>query len=98
MHFRLVDGKCVAYARFDSTSLLKRSFFFTFLLSNRFSFLLFFGFYHFAIGQGVRENSPAHWYKNRSVVKASMKARQMLTWILGKEDSKFKNCENLQVL
>lgn len=48
--------------------------------------------------QGGRENSPAHWYKSRSVVRASMKARQMITWILGKEDSKFKNCENLQVL
>ncbi|XP_055918133.1 GTP-binding protein RAD isoform X2 [Eupeodes corollae] len=47
--------------------------------------------------QGHRE-SPAHWYKSRSVVLASMKARQMLTWILGKEDSKFKHCENLQVL
>lgn len=48
--------------------------------------------------QGSRENSPAHWYKSRGVVRASMKARQMITWILGKEDSKFKNCENLQVL
>lgn len=48
--------------------------------------------------QTGRESSPGHWYKNRNVVKASMKARQMITWILGKEDSKFKNCENLQVL
>lgn len=48
--------------------------------------------------QGARENSPAHWYKSRGVVRASMKARQMITWILGKEDSKFKNCENFQVL
>ncbi|XP_049295296.1 GTP-binding protein RAD isoform X4 [Anopheles funestus] len=48
--------------------------------------------------QGIREPSSAHWYKNRSVVRASMKARQMITWIFGKEDSKFKNCENLQVL
>ncbi|CAD7092649.1 unnamed protein product [Hermetia illucens] len=48
--------------------------------------------------QGSRENSPAHWYKNRNVVRASMKARQMLTWIFGKEDSKFRHCENLQVL
>ncbi|XP_055379994.1 GTP-binding protein GEM isoform X3 [Condylostylus longicornis] len=48
--------------------------------------------------QGERENSPAHWYKSRSVVRASMKARQMITWIFGKEDSKFKHCENLQVL
>ncbi|KAH8401822.1 hypothetical protein KR009_008074 [Drosophila setifemur] len=50
-------------------------------------------------GDGPRDaNSPAHWYKSRSVMLASMKARQMLTWILGKEDSKFKHCENLQVL
>ncbi|XP_017073061.1 GTP-binding protein RAD isoform X2 [Drosophila eugracilis] len=49
--------------------------------------------------QGPRDaNSPPHWYKSRSVMLASMKARQMLTWILGKEDSKFKHCENLQVL
>ncbi|XP_001987330.2 GTP-binding protein RAD isoform X2 [Drosophila grimshawi] len=49
--------------------------------------------------QGPRDgSSPAHWYKSRSVMLASMKARQMLTWILGKEDSKFKHCENLQVL
>ncbi|KRG04468.1 GTP-binding protein RAD isoform X2 [Drosophila mojavensis] len=48
---------------------------------------------------GTRDgSSPAHWYKSRSVMLASMKARQMLTWILGKEDSKFKHCENLQVL
>ncbi|XP_071635983.1 GTP-binding protein RAD-like isoform X1 [Temnothorax longispinosus] len=40
----------------------------------------------------------AHWYKSRGVVRASMKARQMLTWLFGKEDSKFKNCENLHVL
>lgn len=39
----------------------------------------------------------AHWYKNRGVVRASMKARQMFTWIFGREDSKFKNCENLNV-
>ncbi|XP_062544924.1 GTP-binding protein RAD isoform X2 [Armigeres subalbatus] len=48
--------------------------------------------------QGCIEPSSAHWYKNRNVVRASMKARQMITWIFGKEDSKFKNCENLQVL
>ncbi|XP_066995560.1 GTP-binding protein GEM [Anabrus simplex] len=44
-----------------------------------------------------REGSP-HWYKSRGVVRASMKARQMFTWLFGKEDSKFKNCENLHVL
>ncbi|GAB0092549.1 GTP-binding protein RAD [Sergentomyia squamirostris] len=48
--------------------------------------------------QGSREGSSPHWYKSRSVMRASMKARQMITWILGKEDSKFKNCENLQTL
>lgn len=49
--------------------------------------------------QGIREPSPSsHWYKNRNVVRASMKARQMITWIFGKEDSKFRNCENLQVI
>ena len=39
-----------------------------------------------------------HWYKSKGVVRASMKARQMLTWLFGKEDRKFKNCENLHVL
>lgn len=53
---------------------------------------------NFFLFQGSRESSPAHWYKSRGVVRASMKARQMITWILGKEDSKFRNCENLQVL
>ncbi|XP_031836984.1 rad, Gem/Kir family member 3 [Nomia melanderi] len=55
--------------------------------------------------QGCAENRAAngtegsgHWYKSRGVVRASMKARQMLTWLFGKEDSKFKNCENLHVL
>lgn len=44
------------------------------------------------------EPSRPHWYKSRSVVRASMKARQMFTWFFGKEDSKFKNCERLDVL
>lgn len=39
-----------------------------------------------------------HWYKNRNFIKASLKARQMLTWVFGKEDTKMKNCENLHVL
>ncbi|CAH0767660.1 unnamed protein product [Bemisia tabaci] len=47
---------------------------------------------------GREGSSSAHWYKNRGVIRASMKARQMFTWIFGKEDSKFKNCENLQIL
>ncbi|ODM90944.1 GTP-binding protein REM 1 [Orchesella cincta] len=41
---------------------------------------------------------PDTWSKHRGVWKASVKARQMLTWLLGKEDSKFKNCENLHIL
>jgi hypothetical protein len=44
------------------------------------------------------KEGSAHWYKSRGVVRASMKARQMFTWLFGKEDSKFKNCENLHVL
>lgn len=47
---------------------------------------------------GLSEVGGARWYKSRGVVRASMKARQMLTWLFGKEDSKFKNCENLHVL
>ncbi|XP_065211874.1 GTP-binding protein GEM [Planococcus citri] len=43
-------------------------------------------------------SSNHRWYKNRAVVRASMKARQMFTWIFGREDSKFKNCENLHIL
>ncbi|OXA46812.1 GTP-binding protein GEM [Folsomia candida] len=39
-----------------------------------------------------------HWCKHRGILKASAKARQMLTWLLGKEDAKFKNCENLHIL
>lgn len=50
-------------------------------------------------GNGTsNEGGGGHWYKSRGVVRASMKARQMLTWLFGKEDSKFKNCENLHVL
>lgn len=39
-----------------------------------------------------------HWYKNRNFVKAGLKARQMFTWVFGKDDTKLKNCENLHVL
>ncbi|XP_076385886.1 rad, Gem/Kir family member 3 [Megachile rotundata] len=48
-------------------------------------------------GNGTSDGG-GHWYKSRGVVRVSMKARQMLTWLFGKEDSKFKNCENLHVL
>ncbi|KAG7211438.1 hypothetical protein KM043_010723 [Ampulex compressa] len=49
-------------------------------------------------GGNTGSEGSGHWYKSRGVVRASMKARQMLTWLFGKEDSKFKNCENLHVL
>jgi hypothetical protein len=49
-------------------------------------------------GSGGSGMDAEHWYKSRGVVRASMKARQMLTWLFGKEDRKFKNCENLHVL
>ncbi|XP_031348879.1 GTP-binding protein GEM-like [Photinus pyralis] len=45
-----------------------------------------------------RDHHQQQWYKSRGVVRASMKARQMFTWLFGKEDSKFKNCENLHIL
>ncbi|XP_017773796.1 PREDICTED: GTP-binding protein GEM-like [Nicrophorus vespilloides] len=48
--------------------------------------------------QNDRDGSQQQWYKSRGVVRASMKARQMFTWLFGKEDSKFKNCENLHIL
>ncbi|XP_076272978.1 rad, Gem/Kir family member 3 isoform X2 [Rhynchophorus ferrugineus] len=44
------------------------------------------------------DSGPQQQYKSRGMVKASMKARQMFTWLFGKEDSKFKNCENLHIL
>ncbi|XP_076658807.1 rad, Gem/Kir family member 3 isoform X2 [Halictus rubicundus] len=39
-----------------------------------------------------------HWYTSRTVVRASMKAKRVFTWLFGKEDSKLKNCENLHIL
>ncbi|OXU23823.1 hypothetical protein TSAR_017071, partial [Trichomalopsis sarcophagae] len=50
-----------------------------------------------AAGASGSSGDSEHWYKSRGVVRASMKARQMLTWLFGKEDRKFKNCENLHV-
>lgn len=49
-------------------------------------------------GSGGSGSHTHHWYKSRGVMRASMKARQMFTWIFGLEDSKFKNCENLHTL
>lgn len=59
------------------------------------------------VAQGQLENqsgnaaseSSGHWYnKSGVVVRASMKAKQMLNSLFRREDSKFKNCENLHVL
>ncbi|XP_059489571.1 GTP-binding protein REM 1 isoform X2 [Neocloeon triangulifer] len=45
------------------------------------------------------EGSPPPWFhRSRGMTRASMRARQMFSWMFGKEDSKFKNCENLQTL
>jgi len=45
------------------------------------------------------EGSPPAWFhRNRGMARASMRARQMFSWMFGKEDSKFKNCENLHTL
>ncbi|XP_024085639.1 GTP-binding protein GEM [Cimex lectularius] len=44
------------------------------------------------------KETTRHWYNNHGMLRASLKARQMITWIFGKEDSKFKNCENLHVI
>lgn len=52
----------------------------------------------------LKEASPGptstsrHWYHSHGMMRASVKARQVFTWIFGKEDSKFKNCENLHIL
>ncbi|XP_022920638.1 uncharacterized protein [Onthophagus taurus] len=45
-----------------------------------------------------KDHTQQQWYKTRGMLRASMKARQMITWLFGKEDSKFKNCENLHIL
>lgn len=38
------------------------------------------------------------WIRNKGLVRASMKAKQMFTWLFGKDDDQFANCENFQVL
>ncbi|KAI5719432.1 hypothetical protein M8J76_010063 [Diaphorina citri] len=42
--------------------------------------------------------AAAPWKSNTTLVRASMKARQMLNWFFVKPDSKTKQCENLHVL
>ncbi|CAB3373561.1 Hypothetical predicted protein [Cloeon dipterum] len=45
------------------------------------------------------EGSPPPWFhRSRGMTRATMRARQMFSWMFGKEDSKFKNCENFQTL
>ncbi|CAG7835631.1 unnamed protein product, partial [Allacma fusca] len=48
--------------------------------------------------KGTQTGNQESWCKHRGILRASVKARQMLTWLLGKEDAKFKNCENLHIL
>ena len=51
-----------------------------------------------ADGQGTSESSGA-WTRNKGLVRASMKAKQMFSWLFGaKDDDQFANCENFQVL
>lgn len=47
-----------------------------------------------ANGQG----SSSSWIRNKGLVRASMKAKQMFTWLFGKDDDQLANCENFQVL
>uniref|UniRef100_A0A0P6DKV1 Ras-related protein Rab-44 n=1 Tax=Daphnia magna TaxID=35525 RepID=A0A0P6DKV1_9CRUS len=47
-----------------------------------------------ANGQG----SSNSWIRNKGLVRASMKAKQMFTWLFGKDDDQLANCENFQVL
>ncbi|XP_057377784.1 uncharacterized protein LOC130699531 [Daphnia carinata] len=47
-----------------------------------------------ANGQG----STNSWIRNKGLVRASMKAKQMFTWLFGKDDDQLANCENFQVL
>jgi len=38
------------------------------------------------------------WIRNKGLVRASMKAKQMFTWLFGKDDDQYNNCENFQIL
>ena len=44
------------------------------------------------------QNSSNSWLRNKGLVRASMKAKQMFAWLLGKDDDQYNNCENFQVL
>ncbi len=44
-------------------------------------------------------SSSGSWVRNKGLVRASMKAKQMFSWLFGaKDDDQFANCENFQVL
>lgn len=42
--------------------------------------------------------SSSSWIRNKGLVRASMKAKAMFTWLFGKDDDQYANCENFQVL
>ena len=49
-------------------------------------------------GTTSSSSSNSSWIRNKGLVRASMKAKQMFTWLFGKDDDQFANCENFQVL
>ncbi|XP_044590053.1 GTP-binding protein RAD [Cotesia glomerata] len=55
-------------------------------------------FNHATAGDTEKILRSNHWYKSKSMMRASIKAHRVLTWLFKKEDNKFKNCENLHVL
>ncbi|KAG8039991.1 hypothetical protein G9C98_001509 [Cotesia typhae] len=55
-------------------------------------------FNHATAGDTEKILKSNHWYKSKSMMRASVKAHRVLTWLFKKEDNKFKNCENLHVL
>lgn len=52
-----------------------------------------------AEGHGNPAESSGTWARNKGLVRASMKAKQMFSWLFGaKDDDQFASCENFQVL
>lgn len=48
---------------------------------------------------GGQPGSSSTWVRNKGLAKASMKAKQMFSWLFGaKDDDQFTNCENFQIL
>ncbi|XP_008554911.2 GTP-binding protein REM 1 [Microplitis demolitor] len=50
------------------------------------------------VGDLEKITKSNHWYKSKSMMRATVKAHRVLTWLFKKDDNKFKNCENLHVL